>query len=47
MKVAGLVARQIRDSLTIFIGKPHKKRSYSSDAGKGLMVGFYEYGNEP
>jgi len=47
MKLAGLVARQIRDSFTIFIGKPQKKRSYSSDPGKGLMVGFYEHGNEP
>jgi hypothetical protein len=47
MKLDELVARKIRDSFTFFIGKPRQKRSYSSDPGNGLMVGFYEYGNEP
>jgi hypothetical protein len=47
MKLAGLVARHITDSFTVFIGKAQKKRTYSSDPGNGLMVGFYEHGNEP
>jgi hypothetical protein len=47
MKLAGLLARQIRNSFTILIGKLKKKIFYSSDPGKGLMVGFYEHGNEP
>jgi hypothetical protein len=47
MKLVEPVARKIKDSFTIFIGKPRQKRSYLSDPGKGIMVGFYEYGNEP
>ena len=42
MKLAGLLARHIRNSFTSFIGKLQKKKIYSSDPGKGLMVGFYE-----
>jgi len=46
MKLAGLTARQIRDSFSNFYRKTSEENIFIRPR-KGLMGGFYEHGNEP